>query len=131
MKKWAKRLAIPVALILLGAFFAAPSLVDRWMNRALNAPPYHVSERARLLHEKLLIADLHADTLLWGRDPVVRATHGHVCVGSDFDGAIEAPFDTTGLSLVTEALLTQRFSDEEIAKIMGGNTIRVLLQSLP
>ena len=55
----------------------------------------------------------------------------HVGLGSDFDGAIAAPFDTTGLVLVTEALLAQGFSDEEIAKIMGGNAIRVLLQSLP
>jgi microsomal dipeptidase-like Zn-dependent dipeptidase len=88
MKKWTKRLAIPVALILLGAFFAAPSLLDRWMNRALNAPPYHVSERARLLHEKLLIADLHADTLLWGRDPAVRATHGHVDIPRLIEGNV-------------------------------------------
>ena len=88
MKKWAKRLAIPVALLLLGAFFAAPSLVDRRLNRVLNAPPYRVSERARLLHQKLLIADMHADTLLWGRDPLARATHGHVDIPRLIEGNV-------------------------------------------
>ena len=55
----------------------------------------------------------------------------HVGLGSDFDGAITAPFDTTGLPLITEALLAQGFGEAEIAKIMGGNTIRVLLEALP
>ena len=55
----------------------------------------------------------------------------HVGLGSDFDGAITAPFDTTGLPLITDALLAQGFDQEEIAKIMGGNTIRLLLENLP
>ena len=55
----------------------------------------------------------------------------HVALGSDFDGSITAPFDTSGEALVTEALLNQNFTDEEIAKIMGGNTLRVLSENLP
>jgi membrane dipeptidase len=55
----------------------------------------------------------------------------HVALGSDFDGAIVAPFDVTGLPLVTQALLEQGFSPEDIAKIMGGNVLRLLQQTLP
>ena len=55
----------------------------------------------------------------------------HVALGSDFDGAIAAPFDTTGLAQITDALLAEGFSEEEIRLIMGGNAIRLLLQSLP
>lgn len=55
----------------------------------------------------------------------------HVAIGSDYDGAVEAPFDITGFPLITEALITEGFSEEEIAKIMGGNTIRVLRETLP
>jgi len=52
-------------------------------------------------------------------------------LGSDFDGNISAPFDTTGVVLVTDALVRAGFSDVEIRKIMGENVLRVLRQSLP
>jgi microsomal dipeptidase-like Zn-dependent dipeptidase len=55
----------------------------------------------------------------------------HVGLGSDYDGAITTPFDTTGLVQITEALIAEGFSDDEIKMIMGGNTVRLLLQNLP
>jgi microsomal dipeptidase-like Zn-dependent dipeptidase len=55
----------------------------------------------------------------------------HVGLGSDFDGAIAAPFDTTGLVQITDALIAEGFSDEEIKMIMGGNALRLLIQNLP
>lgn len=55
----------------------------------------------------------------------------HVALGSDFDGAVPVPFDTTGLALITEALLEDGFSEEDIAKIMGENASRVFAQTLP
>ena len=54
----------------------------------------------------------------------------HVALGSDFDGAVTTGFDTAGLANVTQALVDRGFSDEEIAKVMGGNLLR-LLQGLP
>jgi microsomal dipeptidase-like Zn-dependent dipeptidase len=55
----------------------------------------------------------------------------HVAIGSDFDGAIKAPIDAAGLPLLTEALLDAGFSPEDVAKIMGGNTLRFLQANLP
>ncbi|MCI0348271.1 MAG: membrane dipeptidase [Acidobacteriales bacterium] len=55
----------------------------------------------------------------------------HVGLGSDFDGATVTPFDTSGLALITEALLKEGLSESEIRAVMGGNVIRVLRQSLP
>ncbi len=55
----------------------------------------------------------------------------HVALGSDFDGAVQAPFDATGMVQVTDALLLAGFKDDEVAKVMGGNAIRVLLETLP
>lgn len=55
----------------------------------------------------------------------------HVGLGSDFDGSIAAPFDTTGLVQITDALIAEGFTDDEIKLIMGGNAIRVLLANLP
>lgn len=54
----------------------------------------------------------------------------HVALGSDFDGAVTTGFDTAGLVAITQALVDRGFSDEEIARVMGGNVLR-LLATLP
>lgn len=55
----------------------------------------------------------------------------HVALGSDFDGACAAPFDAAHLEIVTQALINEGFSDQEIRLIMGENTLRVLQSGLP
>jgi microsomal dipeptidase-like Zn-dependent dipeptidase len=55
----------------------------------------------------------------------------HIALGSDFDGAVQTPFDATGLVQLTEALIDAGFKDDEIARVMGGNAVRVLLEALP
>lgn len=55
----------------------------------------------------------------------------HVALGSDFDGAVETGFDTTGLAQLADAMLAANFNEEEIGKILGGNALRVLLVNLP
>jgi microsomal dipeptidase-like Zn-dependent dipeptidase len=55
----------------------------------------------------------------------------HVGLGSDFDGAVTTPFDAGGLPRLTDALLRAGLSEEDVAKVMGGNVTRVLAQALP
>lgn len=55
----------------------------------------------------------------------------HIGLGSDFDGAVSVPFDTTGVIQITDALLSEGFSEDDIKKIMGGNVLRVLRENLP
>jgi microsomal dipeptidase-like Zn-dependent dipeptidase len=50
----------------------------------------------------------------------------HVALGSDFDGAVEEPFDTTGLVQITDALLEAGFDEPTIRKVLGENVIRLL-----
>lgn len=55
----------------------------------------------------------------------------HTALGSDFDGAVAAPFDATGMPLITEALLGLGLPEADIALIMGGNALRLLSEGLP
>jgi len=56
---------------------------------------------------------------------------GSVALGSDWDGATTVSFDAAGLSRLTQALLDEGLSEEEIRGVMGENAIRFLLAALP
>lgn len=81
------------------------------------------------------------DTAVCGTDAAaiaraIRYTYGiigaeHVALGSDFDGAVSVPFDTSRLVEITDALIADRFSEPDIRKIMGENVARVLLANFP
>lgn len=77
---------LTVALLII--WFVAPALVDKGRNVILNLPPYKASDAARALHQRLLIADLHADTLLWNRDILKRSDYGHVDVPRLIEGEV-------------------------------------------
>jgi microsomal dipeptidase-like Zn-dependent dipeptidase len=87
-----KKLLIALGvIILLGLgifFFVLPPYVERSMNETLTPPPYQASERAQELHKRLLVADLHADSLLWNRDLLERATRGHVDIPRLIEGNV-------------------------------------------
>ncbi|MFV0409172.1 MAG: dipeptidase [Paracoccus sp. (in: a-proteobacteria)] len=65
------------------------------------------------------------------RAAVALVGEDHVSLGSDYDGSVDAPFDTSDLAALTQALMDQGLSDAQIAKIMGGNMVRYLSQTLP
>ena len=52
-------------------------------------------------------------------------------LGSDYDGAVTVAWDTSDLAVITQELLDRGHSEDEIAAIMGGNTLRVLRAVLP
>lgn len=79
------------AILLVAAawfFLFASAATDRRVNTIIPRPRPAVSEAARRLHERLLVADLHADTLLWDRDPLERARRGHVDVPRLLEGNV-------------------------------------------
>jgi hypothetical protein len=45
--------------------------------------------------------------------------------------AVPVPIDATGLVQVTDALLGLGLDDAAVARVMGGNAIRVLMETLP
>ena len=50
----------------------------------------------------------------------------HVSLGSDFDGSVTTAMDASELPALTQALLDAGVAPDDIAKVMGGNMIRVL-----
>lgn len=89
MKK--KLLVILLVLFVLGAlafFLVVPAALERAVNGTRSPPPYAASERARSLHATLLVADLHADSLLWDRDLLKRSERGHVDIPRLVEGGV-------------------------------------------
>jgi microsomal dipeptidase-like Zn-dependent dipeptidase len=54
----------------------------------------------------------------------------HVALGSDYDGATTVRFDTSQLVQVTQALLDEGFTAQEIRAAMGENALRVIRAGL-
>jgi membrane dipeptidase len=72
-----RRLLLLVAIVGI-ALLVVPGIVENRMNKVLKPPPYQASAAAEELHQRLIVADLHADSLLWGRDLLRRGSRGHV-----------------------------------------------------
>ena len=88
---------ILLSVVVLGAlafFFVVPAAFEMYVNRVRVGPPYAASERARSLHRTLFVADMHADSLLWDRDLLARASRGHVDVPRLQDGGVALQFFT-------------------------------------
>ena len=81
------------------------------------------------------------DTASGGKEPewiarsiayaVERIGAEHVGLGSDWDGAVEVPFDAANLVILTEALLRVGLDEATIGLVMGENVLRVLGAVLP
>lgn len=52
-------------------------------------------------------------------------------LGSDYDGATTVAWDVSEIAVITEELVSRGHSEQDIAAIMGGNTLRVLREVLP
>jgi membrane dipeptidase len=87
MKKLLTVLVI-LGLILMAARLIGPSILERQQNHTLQSGPYHVSAEAEALHKTLLVADMHADSLLWGRDLLAASRAGHVDLPRMLEGNV-------------------------------------------
>jgi len=75
-------------IVLVSFVLSLPRIVEESENKVLHKPPYTASERARNLHKTLTTADLHADSLLWGRDLLELSTYGQVDIPRLADGNV-------------------------------------------
>jgi DNA-binding transcriptional LysR family regulator len=61
---------------------------ERRLNPVATVGPYRLSPAVADLHERLTVVDLHADSLLWGRDLLQRVDRGHVDVPRLLEGGV-------------------------------------------
>ena len=54
----------------------------------------------------------------------------YVALGSDYDGATTVRFYTSQLAQVTQALMDEGFTADEIRAVMGENALRVIRAGL-
>jgi len=69
------------------------------------------------------------DAIKWVAD--LLSNVDSIALGSDFDGAVKTHFDATGMPLLTQALKSGGYTDQEIRQIMGENLRDFLLAHLP
>ena len=94
-----------IALLVTAVFVFLPAAVERHFN-GVHSPPRVVSERARALHARLLVVDLHADSLLWGRDLLEHGRRGHV----DLPRLLAGNVAVQGFTVVTQTPRGQNLS---------------------
>lgn len=92
MKKPLRNVALGMVVLLALFFGVVPPLAERSMNKVTGpgrgAEAGAARKNAAALHATLRIADLHADSLLWGRDLAARGSRGHVDVPRLMEGNV-------------------------------------------
>jgi microsomal dipeptidase-like Zn-dependent dipeptidase len=99
-------------LAVAGYFTVAAPIADARFNTRPDGPTRPVGDRARSVHDTLLVADLHNDLLLWPRDPLRRYDRGHSDVPRLRDG---------GVGLQVFAAVTQVPFDRSYQGTAGGS----------
>src|SRR5450755_4321212 len=82
------QIALVVFCVAVAFWVEIPRMVDEYENKLIKKPPYSASERALKLHKELSVVDLHADSLLWGRDLLERGAYGQVDIPRLADGNV-------------------------------------------
>jgi microsomal dipeptidase-like Zn-dependent dipeptidase len=90
MRRFFGRFGLLVLVVATIVYFFLPGIIEARMNPVREGDPHHagVSTRATALHRQLTIVDLHADSLLWGRDLNKRGARGQVDVPRLIEGNV-------------------------------------------
>lgn len=115
-----------IASIVLGVLYTLavqilPGVLERKYNTTHEPPPFTASEEALALHRQLLVADMHADSLLWSRDLLQRADYGQVDVPRLIEGNVGLQAFTIvtksprGQNIDSNAADTDRITDLVVA----------------
>ena len=101
-------LSFVFVLILLGRIFL-PAFLDKQMNPVSDHLPFVVSDRAKDLHQTLIIGDWHSDSALWNRNLSKTYDYGHEDIPRMQKGNIALQMFTT----VTKSPSGQNYDSNE------------------
>lgn len=118
--------ALVAALVGFAAFSVGPRWIERSANTVQAAAAKPPTTDARRLHESLFVADLHADSLLWGRDLLVRGSVGHVDVPRLVEGGVALQV----FSAVTRSPRGQNY-DQNASDAADNVTLLAVLERWP
>ncbi len=95
---------VSVVIGITAVFAITPADIERSQNKVVPVP-LNITPAARALHATLDVADMHADSLLWQRDLLVREDRGHV----DLPRLIEGRYALQVFSSVTKSPAGQNY----------------------
>ena len=78
LKRILKGVAVVLVVLAGAGYLLGPRIVDQLFNKRSGNPPWGITARGDSLTKAIGAIDLHNDVLLWGRDILKRADHGHV-----------------------------------------------------
>src|ERR1700742_1658649 len=96
--------AVSVIVGVAAVFAITPADIERGQNKVVPVP-LNITPAARALQATLDVADMHADSLLWQRDLLVRGDRGHV----DLPRLIEGHYALQVFSSVTKSPRGQNY----------------------
>jgi membrane dipeptidase len=112
LKKWISiGLALVAAALVIAAaryFAITPGRIDRAQNRVVPVV-LGITPAAQDLQATLDVADMHADSLLWKRDLLERADHGHI----DLPRLIDGHYALQVFSSVTKSPKGQNYNSND------------------
>ncbi|MEL6471565.1 MAG: dipeptidase [Cyanobacteria bacterium J06623_4] len=99
--------------VLIVVFSIGPAFIEKRFNLTTNEPLESVSQEAQALHQSLTVVDLHADSLLWGRDLSKLSDYGHVDIPRLLQGNVALQVFTSVTKVPTPLLLEGNTSDSD------------------
>ena len=99
MKRAIGRYGAVAAMVILLPWILVGLLLEGFVNRVEPVPLPSLEPRVQALHSTSLVADLHADSLLFGRDLLERSETGHVDLPRLQEGGVGLQELDPGLAL--------------------------------
>ena len=103
--RWAVRILVLLLVLLGSGYVFGSAILEASLNKVTPHAAGAPGDDAKALHATLDMVDLHADTLLWGRDVLERGTRGHV----DVPRLVEGRFAVQVFSTVSKTPRGQNY----------------------
>ncbi len=104
--------SLAIALLII-IFSLGPAFIAQRLNPVSQQALPSISSDVQALHDSLTIIDLHADSLLWGRDLSQQSEYGHVDVPRLLQGNIALQIFTVVTQVPTPLLLEGNPADSD------------------